>query len=367
MSPPLRKNVIGIGPEILNNIHSPVSLDETRPFPHGSRVTPAMDSNPAPQPTRIVDRLGALSRRAGVESDGLRVGLKPEKGWAKRNYQYVSKALIPTILRKRELAHFSEPPIFGQLEHNELEVVWIGHASFLIRTPHHNILIDPNWALWMGPVKRTRLPGLQLDHLPRIDAVLISHAHMDHLHRPTLKRIANGQTVFVPKGVSNLLRGMNFGPVHELDLYEHRQFHETEIIFTPAYHWGARMIHDTHRGFGGFILKTAHSSLYHCGDSAYFEGFTEIGRRYTIDTAILPIGAYDAPSGREVHMNPEEAVQAFEDLGAKRMIPMHHETFPLGIGLPCEPRRRLQAAIEARRLTDRIIAPLEGETVRLIH
>ncbi|MFV1979130.1 MAG: MBL fold metallo-hydrolase, partial [Myxococcota bacterium] len=216
------------------------------------------------------------------------------------------------------------------------------------------------------PIKRTRHPGLKIDQLPPIDAILISHAHMDHLHRPTLKRIANGQTVFVPKGVAGLLRGMNFGRVHELDLWDQFQFDETEIIFTPAFHWGARMIHDTHRGFGGFIMRTEHSSLFHCGDSAYFDGFTDIGSRYDIDTAILPIGAYDTPSGREVHMNPEEAVQAFEDLRANRMIPMHHETFPLGIGKSCEPRRRLDAAAAARRLTDQIIAPLEGEPVRLI-
>ncbi|MCB1077215.1 MAG: MBL fold metallo-hydrolase [Verrucomicrobiae bacterium] len=246
-----------------------------------------------------------------------------------------------------------------------MEVVWIGHASFLVRTPHHNILIDPNWALWMGPVKRTRYPGLKIEDLPKIDAVLISHAHMDHLHRPTLKRVASGQTVFVPKGVSGLLKGMNFGRIHELDLYEHFQFDETEIIFTPAYHWGARMIHDTHRSFGGFIMRTAHSSLYHCGDSAYFDGFSEIGRRYSIDAAILPIGAYDSPSGRDVHMNPEEAIQAFEDLGAKQMIPMHHETFPLGIGKACEPRRRLVAAAEAKKLTDKLIVPREGEAIRI--
>lgn len=326
-----------------------------------------MENTPEPDRRRISERIQNFTRRNGVATDGLRVGLKPEKGWARRNYQYLSRAVIPTIMRKRELAHFEEPPIFGNLQPNELEVVWIGHASFLVRTPHHNILIDPNWALWMGPIKRTRYPGLELGHLPDIDAILISHAHMDHLHRPTLKRIANGQTVFVPKGVSGLLKGMNFGPIYELDLWEHFQFDETEIIFTPAFHWGARMIHDTHRGFGGFLMRTAHSSLFHCGDSAYFEGFTEIGSRYDIKTAILPIGAYDAPSGREVHMNPEEAIQAFHDLQAEQMIPMHHETFPLGIGKACEPRRRLLAEAEVRAMTDRIIAPLEGEPVKLIH
>ena len=325
-----------------------------------------MDS---PYATRrpLTDRLRSFTRRNGVESEGLRVGLKPEKGWARRNYQYLSQSVFPTMIRKREKAHFSDPPIFGNLGQNELEVVWIGHASFLVRTPHHNILIDPNWALWMGPIKRSRYPGLAIDHLPPIDAILISHAHMDHLHRPTLRRIANGQTVFVPKGVSSLLRGMNFGPIHELDMWDHFQFDETEIIFTPAYHWGARMIHDTHRSFGGFIMQTEHSSLFHCGDSAYFEGFVEIGDRYDIHTAILPIGAYEGASGREVHMNPEEALQAFDDLNANRMIPMHHETFPLGIEKSWEPRQRLDLAAQTRQMTERIIAPLEGEPVRLIH
>lgn len=325
-----------------------------------------MDSPLAPR-RPLTDRFRTFTRRNGVESDGLKVGLLPEKGWARRNYQYLSQSVLPTMIRKREKAQFSEPPIFGSLSQNELEVVWIGHASFLVRTPHHNILIDPNWALWMGPIKRSRDPGLALNHLPGIDAILISHAHMDHLHRPTLRRIANGQTVFVPKGVSSLLRGMNFGAIHELDMWDHFQFDETEIIFTPAYHWGARMIHDTHRSFGGFIMQTEHSSLFHCGDSAYFEGFVEIGDRYDISTAILPIGAYEGASGREVHMNPEEAIQAFQDLKANRMIPMHHETFPLGIEKSWEPRQRLDLAAKASQLTERIIAPIEGEPVRLIH
>ena len=304
----------------------------------------------------------------GVETHGLRVGLKPEKGWARRNYHFWSKSLIPTMLKKRDQAHFEDPPEFHDLALNEIEVTWIGHASFLVRTHSHNILIDPNWALWMGPVKRTRHPGVRIDDLPRIDMILITHAHMDHLHRRTLRQVADGQTVLVPKGVSGLMRGLNFGKVRELDLWEHYDYeHDLEIILTPAFHWGARFIHDTHRGFGGFILRNRHASLFHCGDSAYFDGFADIGRRYRIDTALMPIGAYDGPSGRGVHMNPEEAIQAFEDLGAKQMIPMHHDTFPLGLGKRCEPLRRLRLAAASRNLADRVLTPKEGEPVILGH
>ena len=315
----------------------------------------------------LTDRIRNLTRKSGIETHGLRAGLKPEKGWARRNYEFVSQAVIPTILKPREGDRFAAPPSYGDLNHHEIEVIWIGHASFLVRTPHHNILIDPNWAMWMGPLKRAKHPGLQIDHLPKIDLVLVSHAHMDHLHRPTLRQIAKGQTLIVPKGVTPLVRNLNFGEIHELDLWDDFRYGELDIVFTPAFHWGARFFADMHRGFGGFILKTAHRSLYHSGDSAYFDGFVDIGKRHDIDTAILPIGAYDNPSGREVHMNPEEALQAFEDLNANRMIPMHHETFPLGIGKPCEPMRRLNAAAESKNLVDRVIAPREGEQLIISH
>jgi L-ascorbate metabolism protein UlaG (beta-lactamase superfamily) len=122
-------------------------------------------------------------------------------------------------------------------------------------------------------------------------------------------------------------------------------------------------VHDTHRGFGGFIIKTPHASLYHSGDSAYFEGFQEIGEKHDIDTALLPIGAYESPSGRDVHMNPEEAIRAFGDLGAKQMIPMHYGHFPLGNEMMNEPLRRLETAAKEEGLEDRIIVPPEGKPV----
>jgi L-ascorbate metabolism protein UlaG (beta-lactamase superfamily) len=196
--------------------------------------------------------------------------------------------------------------------------------------------------------------------LPRVDLVLISHAHFDHLHRPTLRKIADGQTVLVPRGVGPLLRRMPFRQVKEMKNWQCHLHGEVEVVFTPSCHWGARYIHDTHRGFGGFLIRTPHASLYHCGDSAYFEGFARLGRQFEIDTALLPIGAYDAPSGRDVHMNPEEAVQAFEDLGARRMIPMHYATFPLGNEHIDEPLQRLEAAARARGIEGRVVAPREG-------
>ncbi len=301
-----------------------------------------------------------------VGGQARRVGLKPEKGWARRNCQFIGGSLIPTILRQRERSVTSRP-VYMDLELHEIEVTWIGHASFLIRTPELNIMIDPNWAMWHGPVKRARYPGMDLVDLPRIDLVLVTHAHFDHLHRPSLRRIAKGQPAIVPRGVGRLMKRMNFSRVLEMDHWDTFRVGDTEIVFTPAYHWGARMIHDTHRGFGGFLINTPHASLYHSGDSAYFEGFGDIGERYDIGTALLPIGAYEAPSGRDVHMNPEQALQAFSDLKALKMIPMHHATFPLGNENLLEPMLRLNQAARERNIHDRILSPLEGEQLRVAH
>lgn len=341
-------------------------------------LTPSPDPRPADDADeggsdgsngRGPEEVDGAEKAAGFVTDGLRVGLKPEKGWARRNVKYFGQRLLPVWLRKR--GHHADaitPAYRDGLVHAEIEVMWIGHASFLVRTPWANILIDPNWAMWHGPVKRARKPGCRLEDLPNIDLVLVSHAHFDHLHRPTLRRVANEQPVLVPEGVGRLFRRMRFSEVREMknwDVYRFGAGGELEVVFTPSFHWGARYIHDTHRGFGGFLIRTPHSSLYHCGDSAYFDGFKEIGQRYDVGTALLPIGAYEAPSGRDVHMNPEEALQAFHDLGAKWMLPMHHATFPLGNEHLDEPLIRLKEAARFHGVEDRVLAPREGEVVML--
>ena len=120
--------------------------------------------------------------------------------------------------------------------------------------------------------------------------------------------------------------------------------------------------HKAHRGFGGYLIRSDERTLFHCGDSSMFDGFQEIGRRADIDLALMPIGAYQAPSGRPVHMNPEEALDAFEMMGARHMVPMHHDTFPLG-GEPLhEPAEWLARSACQRGLDARVRLLHEGET-----
>ncbi len=307
---------------------------------------------------------GFLSR--SMNTTGRRVGLMPEKGWAKRNCQYLGSTFLPSLLRRREPSFFDPSTEFHPVEHGAAEIIWIGHASFFVRTPEHHILIDPVWVNWVGPLKRRQEPGIPIERLPPIDLILISHAHFDHLCLRSLRMICRGrETIVVPRGVADVIRRVPCRELLEMSDWDTLDHGSLEITLTPCHHWGARFIHDTHRGFGGFLLKSHGHQIYHAADTAYFEGFSEIGDRHDIDTALLPIGAYNNPSGRETHMNPEEAITAFRDLGASKMIPMHFGTFPISIEPHDEPIHRLRAAVEGdEELSRRIHLPRAGERLR---
>ena len=286
-----------------------------------------------------------------------KVGLKPANGWHKRNF--FTEVLIPSLFTKRAGKH--QVPEFPELKDGDIGVTWIGHASFLLQVCGQSLLIDPNWAKWLKVIKRVRHPGMHLHDLPNIDLVLVTHAHFDHLDRKTLRNVAADQPIVVPFEVGNLVHDLGFRSVHELHYWENFEHGPLKITLTPCHHWGARMLHDSHRGFGGFIVEAAGRTIFHCGDTAYFDGFREIGMRHKIDVALLPIGAYDPPSGREVHMNPEEAVQAFHELGARWMVPMHYGSFRLSYEPLHEPVDRLRACARHHGIEDRVVIVPEGE------
>jgi L-ascorbate metabolism protein UlaG (beta-lactamase superfamily) len=273
----------------------------------------------------------------------------------------------PTIRRKAKqfstlVGHSAMTPRTGLTRkpvlagRGQLGVTFIGHSSFFLQIGGKNILVDPNFARWIFVLKRLRRPGLRMRDLPPIDAVLVSHAHFDHLHRPSLRAIArltrwqSGKRpqIIVPKHVRDLVSDLGFGKITQLDWWESCQLGSVEITHTPAKHWGARIVRDMHRGYGGYVLRAGKHSIYHAGDTAYFNGFHEIGERLKPELALLPIGAYHPAPYRNVHTSPEDATQAFLDLGSRWMVPMHYGTFKLSHEPVEEPVQRLKA--EARRL-----------------
>lgn len=290
-------------------------------------------------------------------------GILPRRGWPERNYRFLRHQIVPGIFRPRDGSE--RRPSLAPPPPGKARVTWIGHATFLIQFAGANIVVDPNWALWHGVVKRARLPGIPIDHLPPIDLVLVSHAHFDHLHKKSLRAIESRHGILVPRGTRKLVESLGFDRVLELGIWDEWEQEGLQVIHTPAHHWGARYVHDTHRAYGGFIVRAHGQSVFHCGDSAYFEGFRTIGAAQAIDIALLPIGAYEAPSGREVHMNPEEALTAFEDLGAGVMIPMHYGCFPLGNEAPHEPVRRLLSDAHHRGLSRKVKVLVEGRPALL--
>ncbi len=272
-----------------------------------------------------------------------------------------------------------EQPMLGTsrpvklVNRDELGVTFIGHSSFLLQIDGHNLLIDPVFSKRLVVLRRQRRPGVLVEELPPIDAVLLTHAHMDHLDMASLRRViratrkltGHAPEVVVPRGVEDLVERLGFSQVHRLEWWESIPLQGLKITMTPCKHWGARMFRDTHRGYGGYVIEGARQSVYHSGDTAYFDGFREIGRQLKPDVALLPIGAYFPDSYRSVHTSPEEAVRGFIEVGAEQMVPMHYGTFRLGREPMDEPLKRL--ATEAARLgiKDRIKVLEEGETMHL--
>lgn len=254
-------------------------------------------------------------------------------------------------------------PAFPTLAHGQVAITWIGHASFLLQFNDLNVLIDPNFANWLFLLKRVRHVGLRLKDLPPIDLVLLTHAHFDHLHRPSLRRLASPKMAIVPWGVSSLAQGLGFRRIIELEWWDKFCRNDWSVSLTPAKHWGARVLGDHHRGYGGYVLEHQGRRIYHAGDSAYFDGFKAIGARLKPDIALMPIGAYHPESFRVVHMGPDDAVKGFQDLGARWLVPMHYGTFRLSFEDMDEPPRLLRERARQAAIADHVRFLEEGVPV----
>src|SRR5258708_15641283 len=269
-------------------------------------------------------------------------------------YEMVWKAW----LTKRTGQH--RRPVFPKLSRGRVALTWIGHVSFMVQFTALNVRIDPNFANWLFLLKRIKRPGVKLRDLPPIDLVLLTHAHFDHFHKPTLKKLAAPKIGVMPWGVGDLAKGLGFDRIIELQWWESFTHGSWAVTLTPAKHWGARTLRDHHRGYGGFILHHQGRSIFHAGDSAYFDGFKEIGKRFAPEVALLPIGAYHPASFRNVHMGPDEAMKVFHELHSKWLIPMHYGTFKLSFEDLDEPPRWLRELAGEAKVEDRLKILEEG-------
>lgn len=243
-----------------------------------------------------------------------------------------------------------------ELKEKEIAITFINHASFLIQTTNLNILIDPIYSKRPSPsfffgFKRVRLPGVPFDSLPSIDLVLISHNHYDHLDIPTLKRLKKTHNPLFISGLGNkkFLNSYGFKKVIELDWWEKYTYQNCAITFLPAQHFSARSPFDRNKTlWGGFMIEILNKKIYHVGDSGYGPHFKEIKNKLgSPDISLLPIGCYKPRwFMKMMHINPEEAIQAYIELNSKIMIPMHYGTFQLSDEPYEEPLTNLEIAKE---------------------
>ncbi len=241
-----------------------------------------------------------------------------------------------------------EPDAARIRRHGErAQLTWGGHATFLASLGGRSVLVDPVFSrriAWFVP--RYGRPGLAAEMLPRLAAVLVSHCHYDHLDRPSLRRVPAGVPAIVPLGLGYWFARWNRRPVIELDWWESTEVDGLRVTLVPSRHWSRRGVADLNRTlWGGFVIEGGGVSLYHAGDSALFDGFAEIGRRFPgLAAAMLPIGAYEPVwfMGKQ-HMTPEHAGEAFLALGAARLVPMHWGAFQLTDEPISEPIGRMRA------------------------
>jgi len=298
-------------------------------------------------------------------------------GRAVRTNRRASTAKLRQLWRLVQESH--QQPMAGEsraperVETGEVGVTFIGHSSFFLQVAGRTVLVDPVFTKRLVLLRRQRRPGLDWRTMPAIDVVLLTHAHMDHLSvmslrqtiRRTVQLTGRAPEVVVPKGVEDLVERLGFAAVHPLEWWEACRVGGLTVTMTPAKHWGARMFRDTHRGYGGYVVEGGGRSVYHSGDTAYFGGFGEVGRRLVPEVALLPIGAYFPDSYRAVHTSPEEALRGFVETGAAMMVPMHFGTFRLGREPMEEPPVRLMAEARRQGIDGKVRVLAEGETLRV--
>ena len=258
---------------------------------------------------------------------------------------------------------------------NESVLTFINHATFLAEMPNQRILFDPIFSeraspvSWAGP-KRKRAPGLAINALPKIDVILISHNHYDHLDLASLKYLSkrDNPLILVPLGNKAFLTKEGIANVIEMDWWDKISLDkEVVVTFVPAQHFSGRGLFDRDKSlWGGFVVQTPRKTLFHAGDTGYSPHFSDIGEKYDIDIAMLPIGDY-APRWflEYVHMDPIQAIKAHKDLNAKQSIVMHAETFQLSQVSYNEPQALLKELNDIGKKPTNFITLEIGQSIRI--
>jgi L-ascorbate metabolism protein UlaG (beta-lactamase superfamily) len=268
------------------------------------------------------------------------------------------------------------PQLPAALSDGEGALTLINHMTFLLQLPELTLLTDPVYSQRPSPVsfigpQRAHAPGVPFEQLPPVDLVLVSHNHYDHLDIPTLRRLARRFAPVFVTGLGNgaFLREQGIARVIELDWWQQALLRGLRVSFTPAQHWSDRGWSNRNRTlWGGMWLQTGTHQIYFSGDSGYSPLFAQLRARFGApDLALMPIGCYEPRWFMcEQHMNPDDAVRAHLDLGARMSVGCHYGCFRLTDEGIDDPLLDLATALQKYGVgAERFRAPLPGETLWL--
>jgi len=252
-------------------------------------------------------------------------------------------------------------------------LIWFGHSAFLLQLDQKNILIDPMLGdvpaphPWLGGKRYSKQLPIEIEQLPKIDAILISHDHYDHLDYGSIQKLKSKTDQFlVPLGVGAHLKAWDIEAdrIEEFDWWQETSFSGLKLAFTPARHFSGRGLNNRASTlWGSWVIIGDEDSLYFSGDSGYGNHFKEIGSKFgPFDFAMMECGQYDE-KWHNIHMMPEETAQAAIDVKAKIAMPIHWGAFTLALHSWTDPAERLSK--KAQELGQSIIIPKIGESIQL--
>jgi L-ascorbate metabolism protein UlaG (beta-lactamase superfamily) len=298
----------------------------------------------------------------GVEAKGLKDVLT----WMTQRKRREWKEQSDGVYGKRPLAHYKDG----------IRITFVNHTTFLIQAGGLNILTDPVWSKrtspfrWIGP-KRMRPPGIKLEDLPRIDVILLSHNHYDHLDVATMRVLtgAHHPRIVTPLGVGAFLETVGIKNSTDTDWWDELALSEQiKVTSVPAQHFSGRGMLDRDKSLWcGYVLSTPHGQIYFAGDTGYNDKtFVEIGRKFeSIRVSLIPIGAYKPEWFMSpIHVSPFEAVLIHKDVRSQKSIASHFGTFPLADDGADDPVEDLSKALRQNNLSkEEFITLTEGEAL----